>query len=738
MKKQVLHRWFSAAGMALYAATGQVCAMEAMNDAELAGVQGQAGVTVEMAHKASMDRFSYFTNDNGIHLKDIRVGSASDPEGQARRDYELDLLNDGSLEIGLDIQDERVSVGGVSLDDSGARSMGAFWMDRDMDGFFRITPGGAGGSADGYTFNFDYALSNGRFGYRTNGHQLFLDDVSMNISTPEGAGHTLDVIDGAIQYVAPTVGDITIGAVRYAEQSTNIRGDQSALASMGSFEADFDFITDFEIRGGGGRQGGEGIQVSADTTLNTASFLYSTNGYGLLYQGVSGASSVQDLRIEVGEDFTEEGRQGLAFTLNGASSRAEGNLSIDDIRLGVDAGTRDGGRSVGSVNFSWLYENQTINGATFANQVYLMAGGHPDAGDEGMRFASEWSLADAGLTWTTNGNSVLFDGIQSWGRGDVTVNVTGNEALGGTQFYKGLRVGFDGISGGYRMDGIRVGSEGSAEGAEVQAGAELLSALGVFRSFEFGNMDGQYTLTPGGPNGDGITINSDLYIEDGRIGSLTEASGQGVWADDLSYEGHIRDMTLEVVQNGLRVVQGEAWSTMDVGNLRVGGAEDGASFGRIVWQRYGQDSEMVITGPEGQEGLKLALTSIFSEAVGDKRNRFLWETGRTTDAEGNPQNGTGMQLVLDNIHTSDGLGAGNNDFGVQTELSVDVREADSADGLQPSFHVNTHTRFRELNVGRVNLVHNDGSGNSSTATALQGVSIQNMDMESNLNATPIP
>ncbi|MGM0434874.1 MAG: DUF6160 family protein [Pseudomonadota bacterium] len=734
MTKPVSLRWFSVAGVALYVATGQVYAMEAMDDTELAGVQGQAGATVEMAHKASMDRFSYFTNDSGIHLEDIRVGSASDPDGRARRDYELDLLSDGSLEIGLDIQDERVSVGGVSLDDSGARSMGSFWMDRDMSGWFRITPGGAL-SEEGYTFNSFFSMLDSRFGYQTNGHQLFLDDVTMFVNASD---HTLDVENEVIHYVAPTDLYVDIAAIRYAEGETPVRGDQSSRPSMGGFEIDQDFVSEFEISGGGGRQGPEGIRINADTTLNTGDFLYKTNGYGVEFSGMTGSSSVQDLRVEVGEDFTEEGRQGLAFTLNGDGSSAEGNLSIDDIRLGVDAGTRDGGRSVGSVNLSWLYENQTINGDAFGNQFYVMAGGHPDAGDEGMRFASEWSLADAGLTWTTDGNSVLFDGIQSWGRGDVTVNVTGDEELGGTQFHEGLRVGFDGISGGYRMDGIRVGSEGSAEGADVQAGAELLSALGVFRSFEFGNMDGQYTLTPGGPNGDGVTINSDLFIEDGRIGSLTEESGQGVWADDLSYEGHIRDMTLDVVENGLRVMQGEAWSTMDVGNLRVGDAQDGASFGRIVWQRYGQDNEMVITGPEGQEGLRLALTSIFSEAVGDQRNRFLWETGRTTDADGNAENGTGMQLVLDNIHTSDGLGSGNNEFGVQTELTVDVREADSADGLQPSFHVSTHTRFRELNVGSVDLVHNDGSGNSSSATALQGVSIQNMDMESNLNATPIP
>ncbi|NIV33177.1 MAG: hypothetical protein GWN58_28140, partial [Anaerolineae bacterium] len=99
-----------------------VAAMEELKDSELSGIRGQSGVTIEMASTMSIDRFSYFTNERGIHLEDIQVGSASTPGGQARRDYNLDLLDDGSLKIGFDIQDERVSVGGISLDDSGSKS----------------------------------------------------------------------------------------------------------------------------------------------------------------------------------------------------------------------------------------------------------------------------------------------------------------------------------------------------------------------------------------------------------------------------------------------------------------------------------------------------------------------------------------------------------------------------------------------------------------------------------------
>lgn len=695
-----------------------VGAMERLGDTEMSGISGQAGVTMELESKANMDTFSYFTDGNGIHLDDVSVGSASTAGDRDFRSYALDIEEDGSLDIGYDIQDQRIEVGGVRLDDSNGASMGSFWMDRDMEGNFVIQPGGAL-SDDGYTFDSVFDLTNGRFGYQTNGHQVFLDDVGLSVTS---VGQTLDVDSGVILYSMPVEGSMDIGAIRYAAQEEGFRGDASAVDSYGSINMDFDFESDFEIQAGG-RFGSEGLRIDSETQLNTANFLYSTNGYGVALNDMSGQSEVNDLRIDVAPDFTADARQGLGFTLTGSESRASGDLSIGSIVLG-DSG------SIGSVDMQWLFENQDIDGESFTNQLFLMAGGHPDAGSEGMRMASEWSLADAQLDYTTNGNTAILDGIQSWGRGDVTVNVTGDETLGDTRFYEGLRVGFDGVSGGYRMDGLRVGDED----AEVQGGVELLSALGVYRNFEFGSLDGHYTLGPGGPNGEGITINSDIVIQDGRIGALTEESGQGVWADDLDFESHIRDMTVDVTAEGLSLIQGEAWSTMDIGNLRVGDEDDGASFGRIVWQRYGENNEMVISSPEsesGEEGLEIALTHVFNEASGDRQNQFIWETGRDTDSDGNAVNGSGMQLVMNNIHTDD-VTTDSNDYGVKTDLNVDVREADASTG-ELGFSVNTRSRFRELNIGSVDLVHPDGG----SATALQGVSIQNMDMESNLTATPI-
>ena len=143
---------------------------------------------------------------------------------------------------------------------------------------------------------------------------------------------------------------------------------------------------------------------------------------------------------------------------------------------------------------------------------------------------------------------------------------------------------------------------------------------------------------------------------------------------------------------------------------------------------------MVISAPDsgsGEEGLHVALTHVFNEAAGERQNQFIWETGRDTDGDGNPVNGSGMQLVMNNIHTND-VTTDSNTYGVKTDLEVDIREADETTG-ELGFSVNTRTRFRELNIGSVDLVHPNGDA----ATALQGVSIQNMDMESNLTATPI-
>ena len=90
------------------AASPAIAGMERLDDSEMSNVSGQSGVTLEMESQVSIDTVSYFTNDSGIHLDDVSVGSASSAGEGDFRVYDLDLLDGGILDIGFDIRDQRM------------------------------------------------------------------------------------------------------------------------------------------------------------------------------------------------------------------------------------------------------------------------------------------------------------------------------------------------------------------------------------------------------------------------------------------------------------------------------------------------------------------------------------------------------------------------------------------------------------------------------------------------------
>ena len=454
-------------------------------------------------------------------------------------------------------------------------------------------------------------------------------------------------------------------------------------------------------------------------------------------------------------------------------------------------------------------EDQVFGGRNYTNALYLQGGGHVDAGAQGLRLAAQWSLRLSDLSYTEDGNRVIISGLQSWGQGDITVNVTRDGVQGGTRFYDGLRIGFEGLEAGYRINGMRVGSDD----APLQGGTELLLALGIYPAYDF-TLDGHMTLGAGGASGEGLTINSDIHIRDGRAAVIAapydEGNGEqpqkGLWLTDMTYDGHVRNMTLDVTDEGLALATEESWSTMDIGNVRIGNGVDGESLGRLKIQRFEQGSTTLIkpggagnvcvggagasasacsaSGGEwemrGEEGVTIEMKNILARAQSsEKRNSLLWETNRTVDGQGRAVNGSGTRLVLDNIYTSDGGdfdgdGVDDNTYGIQTDLSVDVyqtrvvKKENGADSLgvngargdekimdasapqgyryvsSPSeadrlnrplgFAVKAETRFKELTINNIDLVHPVGGAQ----TAVFGAVLQNVNIRANLTATPIP
>lgn len=161
-----------------------------------------------------------------------------------------------------------------------------------------------------------------------------------------------------------------------------------------------------------------------------------------------------------------------------------------------------------------------------------------------------------------------------------------------------------------------------------------------------------------------------------------------------------------------------------------------------------------------------------SKGSGDSvgaRNRLTWENNRSVSG-GESVNGTGTQIIFDNYSTNDGLGTSDdNDYGLQANLNIDVYETKvlkkSTDALgnlgdeliyddagrtsftyvaSPSaaqkelrplgFAVQGNVSFKELNIGAVQLKHPDIA---TPETVFYGVVMQNLNLTTNLTATPI-
>ncbi|WP_298453468.1 DUF6160 family protein [uncultured Marinobacter sp.] len=770
--------------------------MRSLDDSELASVSGQSGITLEMELGVTADKVSYYDDGKGIHLEGFRVGSASDPSGQARHVVKVDIGSDASLNLDYLVEDRRIEFSDIRLAGAPGLSMGGVFLDHSLQGYLNIKPGGAVGGS-GYTFDTAYTMTGGRLGYRTNGNEVFLDGITMDV---EALGITLDVVGGTLKLDAPrVVGTWQVEAIRYSGNPlnhgvSNDVGSGALLPSYGGLSGHYELASSTDIRAGG--REGEGLRFDSQTTIHSASFLYHDDGNVLALRNITGNMNVQDLRLDVAPDW--QNRPALALTLGSMA----GQFDIGAIEMGAES------KSIGEVNVSFLFEEHAYNGRNYTNAVYLQGGGHGDAGMQGLRLAAEWSLRRADIAYTEDGNRVIFSGLQSWGRGDITVNVTREEVRGGTQYFDGLRIGFEDVKAGYRINGLKIGSDD----AQLQGGTELLLALGFYPAYEF-ELDGQITLGAGGASGEGITVNSDVRISNGKAAIIADAydkgagevSQKGLWISELEYDAHARDMTIDATDEGLDMVTGESWGTMDVGNLRVGDKSAGSSFGRFVLQNYEVGSSMTIVPggagdvcaggaggtqivceasggiweTRGEEGITVRLKNVLARAAGNKKNAFTWETNRQLDGNGNPVNGTGTRVLLNDIYTSDGGdfdgdGIDDNTFGIRTDLAVDVyqtkviKKQNGPDSLgvlgvkgdekimdpnvahgyryvgNPTqgdltnrplgFAVKAQSQFKELSVNNIDLVHPTGGAQ----TAVYGVMMQNFDIRANLTATPIP
>ncbi|ARU54762.1 hypothetical protein OLMES_0665 [Oleiphilus messinensis] len=761
--------------------------LKMLDDTALSSIEGQSGISLDAGLQVSIGEIAYFDDGNALQFQGIQIGSQADITQQTQMNFDFDIQSDASLRIAYDIAPTRVFVSDIRLDDDPVSSFGGVGLDFALQGVTVLkTDGLTDPSKGGIVFDTDYALTNGGLIYRTNGNEIYIDDFSMNVSAHDVVWEPHSSGNGISYRVPLSEGDFSIGAIRFSDNPNNfgVSNDVDSgleLPSFGAFSGDFSLTSEAQIQGGG-RFGTTGIRIDSQNTINSMNLVYTDDTNKLSLLDITGAYNVNDMRLDVATD--RFGDKALAVTFGSV----DGNLSVGRILAGSAE------KSFGGFDVDFELADQTIDGMLYSNQLYVKGGGNANSGPQGISVDAMWSLSNAEVSYTEDGNTVQLSGVTSYGQGGVTVDVTRDGTLGGEEFFDGLRLGFEDLQGSYKIDGLKVGNaQQSIENAELQGGTELLLALGVYPAFDF-KVDGHITLGAGGASGDGITINSDMVISDSAAAVIVDENSKGLWLTDLNYDVHLRDMTIDMVDEGIQLVQGEAWSTMDIGNLRVGDKDSVGSFGRFVIQSYEVGSTAVISpggagevcvggrgatsaacvasGGEwedrGEEGITVSLKQIFAEAVDDvKRNRFIWETNRTGGV-GTP----GSQVIFDNITTNDGVD-GQNTYGFRNDISIDVhqttvlKKSDGADangvigskgdykimdGSAPGgyryvsaptaadldnrplgFAVQAHTHFKELSIDNVAFKHQNGDAQ----VGIHEVKLQNFSISSSLTATPL-
>lgn len=720
--------------------------LRALEDDYLSGVSGQSGITLDLQANTSIQELAYFEDGSGIALQGLRLSAEAGPDELAEFRLEADVLADGGLALGFtsgniarfEIADIRF-VDAPGLDPLlGEASLGGFFFDFMIDGNVQIRNRGNGSIGAygtlGGIYDVDFSISDGRFGYRTNGNELFLDGMSLDVSslgTVLGANP-----DGRLHFETPDfLAELSVEAIRFSNNPLNhgVSNDVSsglALPSYGSLWANIDLNSVWQIAAGG-RDGVEGLTLDASTTINRLDLAWGDDtdwgnvGYWLGGLDISGQVTISGMTVDILSD-PDQVLAPLKDYGNGLSlafDQLEASLHVQDFVLGetkanIDTYVANGAtpiQSIGSLDLNLLLADGSYNGSAYNNVVYLQAGGNTAAGHQGIRLDAQLSVIspnnESNFVYTDDGNALMLSRFEAYADGDVTLDVTAAGSLSGTDFYDGLRVGFEDFAFGYKVEGFRAaqnsGDVNDLNAQELQ-GADALTGLsgGLFGAPSLeGVLNGHVTIGPGGNEGqEGLSVNSDVVLSDGAMAAYIEGdgSGRGLWLSGLNYDVHLRDMLLDVTDEGLQIYQGESWSRMDVTDFRVGDELSGASFGRLVIETYEVGSVSTISAggagqlcigavavdsagcagaggrweDRGAQGVSIASRRHFQQSIEaeGKRNRFTWETGRVGEGSPSPVADTGMQLVFDNFSTNDGFGLADT-YGLRTDTNVDVAQS---------------------------------------------------------------
>lgn len=706
--------------LAIFAVNTQLAHAElrGMDESDLETVSGQTGITLEMDQAYSIGSIIYSDEGNMLELSDIKVGNPNDITQTAKTTHVIDVDGVDGLVINSTYEPTSLQIGSISVGDyRGISSFGSLRYDYEGQNLLKIR--GKSDGTNGFIFNSETNITKSDVQWTTNGHSLLIDDLAYYSKLTD---MTLDVDDVA----GRTALVLGIPSLEYNFSMSGLcftsLMDCAANQSFGSLSGAMAYRNSYIHIFGGGRSGA-GISLNTyfeiDDTKNNY-LTYTDDGQSLSADNMSGSVSVTNLTFDVVKGDPVDH---LHFQVdNVTGSFRAGSLNIGAGSIGAFAveyefadgdHTDKNGVTRTYQNILKLSPGLTDYVQDYSADTLLAAHGFDSlftnfyAGDanQGINAYLEWNMrADALYTDDYNAadliaNTIVVSNFQSYGSGNVTLDVRND----GTEDY--LAIGMRNLKGGYSIDGLRVGSKN----AELQGGTELLLPLGIYPAYDF-NLNGLVEMRTGGRSGNGLTFDGDILITDGTFALSTNILNPGtaserivgIWADDVTQAYHFREYTLDVESDGIKLVQGQVWSDLDIGNLRWGDKYTGSSLGRIRMTRYETDSQLVIKAggaggtaciggsganeascdlsggywtDRGSQGVTIGLKKNLMQADlvdPSKRNSFMWENNRSVDVNGKPINGTGTQLLIDNYYTTDGYDSSTNNYGLQVDIAVDV------------------------------------------------------------------
>lgn len=761
-------------------------ALERLSDLSLSNVQGQSGLTVEQSQLLNIGSLSYTDDGNSLNLEGLRISSQTDINGSSSQKYVIDVTSDGSLSVQTTINPTQLYVDAVRINNS-SESFGNLTLNFQSVTNFMIK----GKSTGGLEGSFTTGISNADMIWNTNGNTLSFNNIGF-IASIDSFTLEYDAIDNTK--------DFTRTGLALGMENFDFSFSTGALSlggvSLGELSGELALSANTQIFAGGRgvSNSDQGLTLHSQVTIlsdpdNYVSF--TDDGNSLLMGDFSGSLNLTNLTLDVESDY-------LAIGFD----QMDGSFNAGKILIGNSS------KSIGSIELDFLFNDDVVNNRY--NRIELYPGiQQPDfsvmptqirtyaqnfysglsSTSEGLSMATQWNLANAEVSYIDDGRRVVFSGIQSFGSANTTIDVRDQK----------IAIGISDLKGSYSVDGLRIGNKT----APLQGGAELLLALEIYQAMDF-DIDGFTEITAGGVSGGGIRIDGDYFFSNANIGLSIDENEEGIWATGVNYDIHLRDITFDVENDGLKINRGEQWSTMDIADLRWGNKTSGRSLGRIKIERFEQNSLLAIKPggagevcvgasatsesacggaggrweDRGEQGMTVSLKAAFadegltSDGSAIARNRLTWENNRELQPNGEVR---GTQMIFDNYSTNDGMGPSDtNDYGLQANLNIDVYETKvlkkitgtdpngvvgnlgeelifdgtardtytyvaspntSQRALRPlGFAVKGNVSFKELNIDAVQLKHPNVA---VPQTLFYGVVMQNLNLTTNLTATPI-